>query len=200
MNMTEGSQSYYWGCEKAGGNCSADPMSGGHDMWHDLKPGTDVVGEIFYSANFYTTTAVGIIKSHAATEAKANPLFLYLPYQVRTKRQISLSSSSFWSTSPLFGAGVATHFRWKCGRTFTHPTRTRRRGSKSTSNPLLLVISGPISDRSLVVLERTRTRGGRPAAARHAPCRPTPICSTCWTLGCTMSQRRSAAPACGRTP
>ena len=39
----------------------------GHDMWQDLKPGTDVVGEIFYSANFYTTTAVSIIKTHAAT-------------------------------------------------------------------------------------------------------------------------------------
>ncbi len=48
-------------------------------MWHDLKPGTDVVPEIFYSANFYTTTAVGIIKEHAATQSAANPLFLYLP-------------------------------------------------------------------------------------------------------------------------
>ena len=63
----------------AAGNCSSDPLSPGHDMWHDLKPGTDVVPEIFYSANFYTTTAVGIIKEHAATQSAANPLFLYLP-------------------------------------------------------------------------------------------------------------------------
>ena len=26
---------------------------------HDLKPGYDVIGEIYYSANFYTSTAVG---------------------------------------------------------------------------------------------------------------------------------------------
>lgn len=35
-------------------------------MGHGLcVAGTDIVGEIFYSANFYTTTAVGIIKTHA---------------------------------------------------------------------------------------------------------------------------------------
>ena len=83
----EGSQSYYWGCGSAGGNCSADPLSPGHDMWHDLKPGTDVVSEIFYSANFYTSVATSIIKNHAANYsaedggASSTPLFLYLPYQ-----------------------------------------------------------------------------------------------------------------------
>jgi hypothetical protein len=64
------------GCGKAGGNCSADPLSSGHDMWHDLKPGTDVVSEIFYSANFYTSTATSIIKEHAANNTAANPMFL----------------------------------------------------------------------------------------------------------------------------
>ena len=57
-------------------------------MWHNLKPGTDVVSEIFYSANFYTTVATNIIKSHGsanysvtAGNSTDTPLFLYLPYQ-----------------------------------------------------------------------------------------------------------------------
>lgn len=87
VGYLEGSQSYYWGCASANGNCSADPLSPGHDMWHDLTPGTDVVGEIFYSANFYTSVATAIIKNHAAKYSAENgdvintPLFLYLPYQ-----------------------------------------------------------------------------------------------------------------------
>ena len=89
VGYLEGSQSYYWGCGSGHGNCSADALSPGHDMWHDLKPGIDVVSEIYYSANFYTTVATSIIKNHAAdysiadSDATDTPLFLYLPYQVR---------------------------------------------------------------------------------------------------------------------
>ena len=50
VGFLEGSQSYYWGCGKAGGGCNASALAPGHDMWHDTHPGTDIVGEIFYSA------------------------------------------------------------------------------------------------------------------------------------------------------
>jgi hypothetical protein len=46
-------------------------------MWHDSGTGADIAHLIFYSANFYTTTAVSIIDDHPPT----TPLFLYLPYQ-----------------------------------------------------------------------------------------------------------------------
>ena len=67
-----GSQSYEWG----GG--SENASKGKHDMWHDHGPGTDIVPQIYYSANFYTTRAVDIIAKHPIADA---PLFLYLPYQ-----------------------------------------------------------------------------------------------------------------------
>jgi hypothetical protein len=97
VGYLEGSQSYYWGCGNSHGNCSADPLSPGHDMWHDLKPGTDVISEIYYSANFYTTVATGIIKNHAASynitdrDSMDTPLFLYLPYQVPGQMHSCLS-------------------------------------------------------------------------------------------------------------
>lgn len=46
-------------------------------MWHDMKPGTDVVDDIYYSANFYTSTAVGHIRQHNQSRS----MFLYLPIQ-----------------------------------------------------------------------------------------------------------------------
>jgi hypothetical protein len=47
------------------GSGSKDPTKGSHDMWHNHGPGIDVVPEIFYSANFYTSTAINIIKNHS---------------------------------------------------------------------------------------------------------------------------------------
>ena len=44
-----GSESYHHGFQNGD--------SGAHDMWHDLAPGTNVIDEIYYSANFYTDTA-----------------------------------------------------------------------------------------------------------------------------------------------
>ena len=70
-----GGESYFWGC--GGGQCGSDPALSHHDMWHDYHAGADIVPEIYYSANFYTTQAVGIITDHP----KTSPLFLYLPYQ-----------------------------------------------------------------------------------------------------------------------
>lgn len=71
------------------GDGSQDPTKGKHDMWHDHKPGIDIVPEIFYSANFYTTTAVGIVNNHtSSTKSRTNtaastapPLWLHLAYQ-----------------------------------------------------------------------------------------------------------------------
>eukprot|EP00051_Salpingoeca_urceolata_P017166 m.232093 g.232093 ORF g.232093 m.232093 type:complete len:413 (-) comp18880_c1_seq4:269-1507(-) len=58
-------------------DCPGKPAKCYTDMWHNLEPGTDVVPEIFYSTNFYTTQAISIIKDHPQDK----PLFLYLPYQ-----------------------------------------------------------------------------------------------------------------------
>lgn len=80
VGFLSGSQSYYWGCDKGGGACNSDPETPGHDMWHDLLPGTDVVSEMYYSANYYTDRAVSIIANHSAA-LRAAPLFMYLPYQ-----------------------------------------------------------------------------------------------------------------------
>lgn len=67
-----GAESYFWGGGKE------DPLAGSHDMWHDHKPGIDIVPEIFYSANFYATTAVNIVKEF---DVSKGPLFMYLAEQ-----------------------------------------------------------------------------------------------------------------------
>lgn len=66
-----GSEDYHYG------SGSKDPHKGKHDMWHNLLPGTDVVPKIYYSANFYTETAVDIIESHDAKD----PFFMYFAIQ-----------------------------------------------------------------------------------------------------------------------
>lgn len=80
VGFLEGSQSYYWGCSSSGRSCNASAAAPGHDMWHDHVPGTDIVEDIYYSANFYTDMAVDIIDQHSKRTEQA-PLFLYLPYQ-----------------------------------------------------------------------------------------------------------------------
>lgn len=64
-----GAESYFGGY--------ASGTSGKHDMWHDQLPGKDIVGDIFYSANFYANTAVEKIQQHN----KSKSLFLYLAIQ-----------------------------------------------------------------------------------------------------------------------
>jgi arylsulfatase I/J len=67
------------------GNGDKNPTEGKHDMWHDHGPGIDVVPEIFYSANFYTTTAVNVIQNHSqywqGKKSTPNPLWVHLAYQ-----------------------------------------------------------------------------------------------------------------------
>lgn len=68
------------------GSGSKDPTKGSHDMWHNHGPGIDVVPEIFYSANFYTSTAINIIKNHSQSRRgdsadDAEPFFMYLAIQ-----------------------------------------------------------------------------------------------------------------------
>eukprot|EP00660_Eupelagonema_oceanica_P013290 gene13290-1327_t len=46
-------------------------------MWHDQIPGTDVVGDIWYSTNFYTERAVDLIRSRN----RSKPFYLYQAYQ-----------------------------------------------------------------------------------------------------------------------
>jgi len=48
-----------------------------HDFWHDDHPGSDIVGDVHYSTNFYTREAVKIIRQHDAS----HPLFIDLRYQ-----------------------------------------------------------------------------------------------------------------------
>jgi len=48
-----------------------------HDLWQDQAPGVAAAASINYSTDYYTLTALGIIKAHA----KGTPLWLHLPYQ-----------------------------------------------------------------------------------------------------------------------
>eukprot|EP00038_Savillea_parva_P011469 m.197762 g.197762 ORF g.197762 m.197762 type:complete len:512 (+) comp20214_c0_seq1:161-1696(+) len=47
------------------------------DFWDGLAPGVQDIDEIYYSTNYYTTTAVNIIKEHPADKN----LWVHLPYQ-----------------------------------------------------------------------------------------------------------------------
>ena len=96
-----GSEGYEYG----GGDANA--TKGKHDLWHDRAPGIDVVPEMFYSANYYTKTAVGIITKHAAMHtatSTAKPLFLYLPYQ-NVHSPNTLPPAWETHTFPKFGNG-----------------------------------------------------------------------------------------------
>ena len=46
-------------------------------MWHDHAPGTDVIDRIYYSANFYTDTAMEKIQKRN----QSKPFYLHLTYQ-----------------------------------------------------------------------------------------------------------------------
>eukprot|EP00039_Didymoeca_costata_P013891 m.217870 g.217870 ORF g.217870 m.217870 type:complete len:625 (-) comp15892_c1_seq26:1294-3168(-) len=67
-----GAEGYFWGGGKE------DPTDGTHDMWHDTHPGTDIVPEIFYSANFYANYTKYILDDF---DKSMGPLFLYLAFQ-----------------------------------------------------------------------------------------------------------------------
>lgn len=87
-------------------------------MWHDDHPGTDVVDAIYYSTNFYTTTAVDIITAMGAnrTAVADAKLFMYdgapvprgtlctgaCPEPVHTV----LAGTSRWN-APLFSAALS---------------------------------------------------------------------------------------------
>eukprot|EP01052_Picozoa_sp_SAG31_P017655 SAG31_NODE_1217_length_9319_cov_20.281345_6_plen_151_part_00 len=77
-----GGESYFFGCH-GGASCGtwesppANASQGERDMWHDDHCGDDIADKIFYSANFYTSTAVSIIHDHPVDR----PLFIYLPFQ-----------------------------------------------------------------------------------------------------------------------
>lgn len=47
------------------------------DFWHDRHPGDDVLDDVFYSTNFYTSTAVSLIEGHN----RSRPLWIHLAYQ-----------------------------------------------------------------------------------------------------------------------
>ena len=69
---------YLGGAEAyAYGNGDRDPTKGKHDMWHNSGPGIDIVPQMYYSANFYTDTAVKIIEDHDLSR----PLWLHFPIQ-----------------------------------------------------------------------------------------------------------------------
>jgi len=47
------------------------------DFWHDHAPAEDVLDEVYYSTNWYSERAVGIIQAHDVSK----PLWLHLSYQ-----------------------------------------------------------------------------------------------------------------------
>ena len=59
VGYLEAAEDYHWGNRGSIGpaHCNASAASCLKDMWHDHQPGYDVVDDIFYSANFYTTRA-----------------------------------------------------------------------------------------------------------------------------------------------
>ena len=78
-----GAEDYHWGnqanqgVDQGSNHCSATARSCPKDMWHNQSPGIDIVDEIYYSANFYTSTAVDKI----AQRDKSAPFYLHLTYQ-----------------------------------------------------------------------------------------------------------------------
>ena len=62
-------------------DCSGTPEQCFFDMWHDEHPGTDVVGNIDYSTNYYTRQAVDLIQQAGNGNNSNDPLFLALLFQ-----------------------------------------------------------------------------------------------------------------------
>ena len=56
---------------------SLEPATHSKDFWHNSGPGDDLVDQIWYSTNWYTTRAVDIVNQHPLEK----PLWIHLPYQ-----------------------------------------------------------------------------------------------------------------------
>lgn len=50
------------------------------DFWHDETTGAAIHDEVFYSTNYYTTRAIGIINNHTKQHSNQG-LWLHLMYQ-----------------------------------------------------------------------------------------------------------------------
>ena len=79
VGYLEAAEDYHWGNRGDMGpeHCNASSPSCLKDMWLDHQPGYEVVDDIFYSANFYTTRAIELIKARDV----AKPFYLHLTYQ-----------------------------------------------------------------------------------------------------------------------
>ena len=54
------------------------------DFWHDDHPGADVIGDVFYSTNYFTERAVGIVSNYSravAAGSAAKGLWVFLAHQ-----------------------------------------------------------------------------------------------------------------------
>eukprot|EP00935_MAST-01C_sp_MAST-1C-sp1_P000143 g143.t1 len=65
-----GNAGYYQTKQCSDANCSKD-------MWHNHGPGADIVDQIYYSAEFYTNWAIGLLRNRSKTK----PFYLHLTYQ-----------------------------------------------------------------------------------------------------------------------
>ena len=52
-----------------------------YDFWHDHATGESIHDDVFYSTNYYTTRAVGIVKNHTMHAPPGQSLWLHLMYQ-----------------------------------------------------------------------------------------------------------------------
>ena len=78
VGYLHGAEDYHWGDHNQSTTTQWNKTYEFHkDMWHDKLPGTDVVDEIFYSTNWYTSRAISIISDHPPSKH----LWLHLPYQ-----------------------------------------------------------------------------------------------------------------------
>lgn len=61
----------HWGNEQSG---DVSKNATKKDMWHNEGPGSDVIDDIYYSTNYYTDTAIGLLQNRN----KSKPFWLHL--------------------------------------------------------------------------------------------------------------------------
>ena len=81
------------------------------DFWHDHETGSSIHNEVFYSTNWYTSRAIGIIKNHTEHAPANQNLWVHLMYQGVHSPYVSspeferipndTQSASFWDPHPV---------------------------------------------------------------------------------------------------
>ena len=77
---------------------SLEPATHAKDLWHDRLPADDIVDAVWYSTNYYTERAVGLVRNHSL----GLPLWLHLAHQATHAPYTAPPPWEWYNSTPPF--------------------------------------------------------------------------------------------------